>query len=410
MKIAVIGDTHLGFAWDTPRQEDSFRNARDAVRKSLEEKPDIIIQLGDMFHDRVPKFEVLAPGINIWSRANAKLKPVKIFERVRKGKLEQMNKEIPAIITISGNHERRSSQYVNPVQLVEKSNAIYTMHAESIVVEANGERIGIHGLSSVPNNVCAEVIRAWNPKPFPGMPNIMLFHQNFREVIPILGDEVPSFADMPPGFDVYLCGDIHWRVEDKHPSSGAPIIFTGSTVKTQLKKLESTQKKGIYIVSFEDKQTKIMLKILDTPREFTYETMKIDGLKPSEILIRIEEDIIKKLQYHIKEIKPIVRYKLKGKLADGFLPSDLNAAKLIKKYENKLLVFVDKVKVVSSKFSERAKFLADLKSKKVSVEELGLEILCKRLGVKDGRKIDGLLQTLGDNNLEGARAVLEGED
>ena len=42
-----------------------------------------------------------------------------------------------------------------------------------------------------------------------------------------------------------------------------------------------------------------------------------------------------------------------------------------------MLVFVDKNKVVSSKLAERAKFLADLKSKKVSIDQLGLKILCK---------------------------------
>lgn len=406
MKIAVIGDTHLGFAWGTPREKDSFRNARDAVGKALEENPDIIIQLGDMFHDRVPRFEILAPGMEVFSTASAKLKPVKIYSRIRGGKEEQLNEEIPAVITIFGNHERRSEQYVNPVQVVARSKAIYTMHSESIVVESGGKRLGIHGLSSVPNNVCREVLKKWNPQPFPGMPNIMLLHQNFKEVIPVLGDEVPSFADLPTGFDTYLCGDIHWRVEDQHPSTGAPIIFTGSTVKTQLKKLESTQKKGIYVVNFNSSPAKIILKELDTPRDFVYVDLNIDGKKPSEIITKIEEDIIEKIKYHIKKLKPIVRYKLKGNLADGFLPTDLTFKRLIRKYEDKMLVFIDKKKVTSDKLSERAKFLSDLKNKKVSVEQLGLSLLCKKMGIKDSRKVEGLLNALSEGDLGKAKELL----
>lgn len=411
MKIAVIGDTHLGFAWDSPRQEDSFRNARDAINKALEEKPDFIIQLGDMFHDRVPKFEILAPGMELWTHANSKLPEVKLFERVKKGKLEQLNKVVPSVITIAGNHERRSDQYVNPVQLVERSNSILNLHAESVVIEtAKGERIGIHGLSSVPNSVCAEVLKAWKPKPFPNMPNIMLLHQNFREVIPVLGEGVPCYADLPLGFDAYLCGDIHWRVEDKHPSSGVPIIFTGSTVKTQLKKLESTQKKGIYIVDFAGKQPKITLKTLTTPRDFEYINLDIKGMKPSEITTHIDEDLAKKVKYLTKQIKPIVRYKLKGELAEGFLPTDLSFNRLIKKYADKMLVFVDKGKVSSAGLSERAKFLSDLKSKKISVEQLGLQILCKRLKVTDARKIESMLLALSEGNIDGAKELLEDGD
>jgi len=406
MKIGVIGDTHLGFAYGTPRQEDSFRNAKDAIKKVLEEKPDIIVQLGDMFHERVPKPEILAPGIEIFSNVSSQLKPVKLFTKIRAGKEKQLNRVIPPIVTIFGNHERRAEQYINPVQLVERSRAIYCMQAESIVIECGKERIGIHGLSAVPNNICSEALKAWNPKPFQNIPNIMLLHQNFKEVIPQLGDEAPSFADLPVGFDIYLCGDTHWRVEEKHPSSGAPIILAGSTVRTQLKKLESTQKKGVYILDFSNKKVKITFKELETPRDFIYEEFDIGGKKPSEILTQIDEDLSKKLKYHLKDLKPIVRYKLKGKLADGFLPTDLTVNRLIHKYEDKILVFIDKTKVVSSKLAERVKFLEDLKSKKISVNQLGLKILCEKLGIKDSREIEGILNALSDGDIKKAGELL----
>jgi len=99
-------------------------------------------------------------------------------------------------------------------------------------------------------------------------------------------------------------------------------------------------------------------------------------------------------------------YKLKGNLADGFLPTDLTFKRLIRKYEDKILVFIDKGKVTSKKLSERAKFLSDLKNKKISVEQLGLNLLCKKLGIKDSREVEGLLSALSEGDLNKAQELL----
>ena len=59
LKVAVISDTHLGFAYGTERQEDSFINFEQAFNNAVREQPQAILLGGDIFHDRIPKQEIL---------------------------------------------------------------------------------------------------------------------------------------------------------------------------------------------------------------------------------------------------------------------------------------------------------------------------------------------------------------
>jgi len=71
------------------------------------------------------------------------------------------------------------------------------------------------------------------------MHNVFMIHQTFRELIPDVRQDAISYANLPPGFSIYILGHIHWRVEDKHPFTDAPIIVPGSTIRTQLRKIEA---------------------------------------------------------------------------------------------------------------------------------------------------------------------------
>ena len=51
MRIAVIGDMHLGLDHHGPRKNDSFINAKEAFDIAISEKVDLIIQTGDVFHN-----------------------------------------------------------------------------------------------------------------------------------------------------------------------------------------------------------------------------------------------------------------------------------------------------------------------------------------------------------------------
>ena len=43
MKLAFISDIHLGFAYGTERQEESFDNFRQAFELALKDKPDLVL-------------------------------------------------------------------------------------------------------------------------------------------------------------------------------------------------------------------------------------------------------------------------------------------------------------------------------------------------------------------------------
>lgn len=409
MKIAVIADTHLGFSLDTERGEDSFRNAAEAFHKAIARKPDLILLLGDIFHDRVPKPEIIGRAIDLLKSVNKKVKKAKVNRRLKGAKDELLDVEIPAIVSIYGTHEMRNVGNVNPIQLLEKAGLLVNMHAESLLIEAGGEKIGLHGMSGVPDKYAREAIQTWNPKKFDQVTNIGLFHQTFKELIPEVGQEVASFSDLPAGFDLYLLGHIHWNVEDFHPAFKTPILVPGSTVRTQLRKIEGKKPKGFYIIETGKGKLNAEFITLESIRKFYYELMILEDRKPSEIIGECSAKIKQILEYELSREKPLIRFKFRGKLAEGFLPTDLNFSPLIKDFKDKSLLFFDKSSIESAKLSEKAKLLLDLKNKKLSIEQLGMQILLEKLKPKDSedeKLIEQLFSLLAEDELDKAEEIL----
>ena len=67
MKIVVIGDTHLGYDFGGPRGEDSFLALEEVIERAQD--ADLILMLGDVFDNRIPKPEIFARGARILGRA-----------------------------------------------------------------------------------------------------------------------------------------------------------------------------------------------------------------------------------------------------------------------------------------------------------------------------------------------------
>ncbi|MBT5274680.1 DNA repair exonuclease [Candidatus Woesearchaeota archaeon] len=405
MKIAIIGDMHLGFDHHGPRKNDSFINAREAFDIAISEKVDLIIQTGDLFHERLPKPEVLSPAIQLMNSVKSKLNSPKIINRIYDGKEELLNKEIPPIVLIYGNHEKRPPEYINPLQMLHGAGSVYLMEQESLVIEAGKERIGIHGLSSVSETYVKELVKDWNPKAFPNMKNLLLIHQNFQELLPKQPPETMSYSDLPSNMDYHILGHIHWAQTEKHPKSKAPIVLPGSTVMTDLKWIESKSKKGILIVDFKERISSKFVELKNS-RILHYEVINAKGKKPSDITNEIQEDIIKKIEYHNHKLIPLLRYSIRGELADGFIPSDVSLRPLVKKYIDRVLIKIDKSKLTSKILSEKAKLVSDLKQNKVSVEALGIKILSEKMKIKDLDKLSFLFNALGDGDLEAAEKLL----
>ena len=405
-KLAVISDTHLGFAYDTEKQEDSFSNFEQALNLALLEQPRVILLGGDIFHDRIPKQEVLGKAIEIFTKANrAMKKKITVIRKIKDGKVELEKFQIPPIIAIWGTHERRHKGSTNPVQILEKAGLLYCLHAESILLEMDTDKIGIHGLSGVPEAYAKDTLRTWNPHPFKEGPNVLMVHQNFKQIMPPV-DHYLEFKDLPPEFNVYLLGHVHNTSQNKHPISKTPIITVGSTVSTQMQKIESESEKGFYILEFGRMQGGIKFVPIQT-RKLIYEDFDITGNKPSDVYFKLAE----KLDAYLKksyDLKPMIRIRLIGKLPDGFSPEDIKLSKLIREYSDKCIISLDKSKMSSSELDKSSQLLQDIKQNKFLVDKVGLEILAKNL--KTELKLEtlhNLFELLSAGELEKAEQELE---
>jgi len=405
MRIAVIGDMHLGLDHHGPRKNDSFINAKEAFDIAISEKVDLIIQTGDVFHERLPKPEVISPAIKLFNSLQGKIKSPKLVTQVRNKQETLLTQELPPVILIYGNHEKRPPGYVNPLHVLHNAGSVHLLEKDSVVIQAGKDRIGLHGLSNVSELFAKETVKEWSPKAFPNMKNFFLIHQNFQELLPHQPPETLSYKDLPKNMDYHILGHIHWAQSDKHPSTKAPVVLPGSTVMTEMKRIESKSKKGILILDVKENISSKFIE-LKKSRILHYEVIKVKEDKPSEITAKIQGDIIKKIEYHTHELLPLLRYSLRGELAEGFIPSDVSFRTLIKKYQEKALIKVDKSKLTSKTVGEKAKLISDLKQNKISIESLGVKILAKKMKIKDTAKLNDLFTALSQGDLEIAEKLL----
>lgn len=402
VKLAVISDLHLGFKTGSERKEDAYSQAAKAFSKALSEDPDIIILLGDIFHKKIPSQETLGESISFFSELNRKFNKFVKIRKLKENKLVESGR-IPSIVTIYGTHERRNPGKVNPVHILEKANLIHCLNKDSILIQINGQRIGLHGLSGVHDTFAKKELLDWNPKPFDKAFNLFLIHQTFNDIIPTNNSEFLEFKDLPEGFDMYLLGHIHWKIEEKHPITKKPILVPGSTIRTQLREIESKIEKGFYIINIV--QDRIRTKFVPiTTRPFFFEKIKIENQKPSEIVTNVTEKIDNILNKKPKD-KALVKFKIEGKLAEGFLPADLQIKSLTKKYSDKLFLNIDTSNVTSSDLEKRESFLQKIMQRKESVESIGLQLLMNSLKSSDPI-IEEIFTSLSEDDLERAKGLI----
>ena len=411
LKIAVLSDTHLGFGIGTERENDCYENLEQATKLALKEGAQLILMCGDIFHDKIPRQEVLGKAIEIFTRVNRSMNSApKLLKRVKLGNTEVFKElVIPPVIAIWGTHERRHIGSTNPVQILEKAGLMACLHTESILVECNSDKIGIHGMSGVPEQYAKDTMKAWSPKPFEDCFNILMLHQNIKEAMPPV-DYALDFGDFPKDF-ISLCGHIHSTSRHKHPVSKNPIIVVGSTVTTQLQKIESETPKGFYIFEFGRENYNYKFVTIKT-RPFFYETLDVAGKRPAEILADVEEKILSILKNNPvpENVKPVIRLKLDGTLAQGFRTEDFNFSRILAGFEQKVILSLDKSKLEATDSQQHSKLLEDLRDRKLSIDEIGIKILEKNLGVNiNAEKLGTIFNLLSEDEIEQAELAIEGQ-
>jgi DNA repair exonuclease SbcCD nuclease subunit len=367
MKISIIPDAHCGYAYGERRGNDSLLALEEAIEKSLD--ADMILIAGDLFDSRLPKQEVFARVAKILSKAqNIPCRTTFIETRGKSTKdiSPSALRGIP-IIAIHGNHDRRSKHMVNPIQTLEHAGLLIHLHCGSIVFDASGEKIAIHGMSSVPERYAKDILNKWKPLPIANASNILLMHQSIEPYIysPL---EPPSIKldDLPAGFNLIANGHIHWH--DQKTMGGFQLLITGSLSPTSIHKKESEQKKGFFTY---DGQT-ISFKGIENQRKIFWENLYLN----ENIKYDLNNKISNLLSKFSGNLEPIIKIKINGMLEKGQqMPS---FSDIENRYKEKAILNITK-KVKSEDFKEQVELLRLMRESKLSPEEQGLALLRENL-------------------------------
>lgn len=380
MKLAVMSDFHLGYSYNTERREDSFVQANEALQKATELNADAILIAGDIFDSRIPNQEVLGLAIQM-------------FKRVA-------DKKIP-VFAIHGTHERRGKGLTNSVQLLEKAGLLKHLHCEHSVVDIKGQKLAVYGMSGVPEEFASIVLEKWHPEPVPGALNIMMLHQS---IDPFLytsdGKTSLKLTDLPQNFDLIVGGHMHWNEEREY--GGGKFIIPGSTVLTQMRRIEVEKPKGFYI--YENGSLNFVK--LSTPRKFYFIAMPFENAAPQQVIDRIRAELSSIAE---SGKKPIVKIALHGTLGSGFSGDQIDLGAIERQFQNKIILRIDKDRFGSKEILERRDLIERLRQKQLSVDELGVEILKRHLEELNYGKLSSLeplLNALFEGNYEEARRVL----
>ncbi len=362
LKIAIVSDLHLGYE---RFREDAFKQAEQALEMAASSADAIIIP-GDIFDMRVPKPDVLAEAINLFRNLSKK----EWRSRVETTEAVNRNYTSVPIIAIPGTHERRAQGVENPVTLLGLAGLLVDVSDGYAVLQKGDEKVMVYGIGGVSEERFLDTIRKLDPKPLQGHFSIFMFHQSTYELLPFSEDFV-TFDDLPEGFDLYVDGHIHSRVEKK--VHGKPFLIPGSTVLTQLKDSEQ-EEKGFYIYD-----TVANTYSFQKIKSRAFFVVKVDiGNKGAEALVKeIKESIEEALTRGSKS--PIIRVQMSGKLKKDARSIDIDYQGIIKGYEGRAVVEIARPGVEDIEAITDVDALRKGSLDNMSVKDYGLGIFMERL-------------------------------
>lgn len=368
MIITIFSDTHLGFQPEQ-REKEAFEQAFSALNLAIQKKADVILHCGDLFDKSVPLQETWHEAFKLFSLSRyTENSQVKVFDKENKPVFFQ---GVP-VIAIHGTHEYRGKEFKNALQVLEKAGFVLYLHASFFVLKKESEKIAVHGLGGVPEKVAKNVLMQWNPKPVENAKNIVLLHQSFKEFLPFEDEMIAtlSVSDLPENFDLFVNGHIHFSnfLEQENKK----LLFTGSTIITQMKELEATKPK---LVHFLDTKTMEIESIpIPNQKKFFFKKVVCENLEP----IEVQEKIFSELKKVNCEKKPLVKVKVKGVMPKGFSKKDIDLTSIQQGFAGKMLLYID-LDLKDTEFQKAILELKELHERKKSVSKLGLEILEKNL-------------------------------
>lgn len=183
-------------------------------------------------------------------------------------------------------------------------------------------------------------------------------------------------------------------------------MIPGSTVITQFEKNEAETEKVIGQITI-DNEIKTEFIPLETTRKFYYEELAIEQ---STLTLReqVERRLTQIMYSDSYTKKPIVRMKLKGK---DFNIIDQDLRNIENKFSDKFVLVLVK-ELESQELTEKKELLKNLREQKLSVEEIGLNLLKKNLeefGMENEFDYDTMFHLLSDDQTESALNILLGQ-
>jgi len=298
MKIAFIGDSHLGYF---RFEKDAHVQAKRAFLDASE-KADLIVHVGDLFDTRIPKLNTLDKAIEI----------LKI----------PVEKGIPTYL-IHGNHDRRGKGLTNALTVLSNVKLIRYINNEIAYIKdkRNDEKIGILGIGNVPDDYAPEVIEKViqiKGKPKNVNFSILIMHQTVTEFVHGIRNTLSIFDLEKYGFDLIVNGHIH----KFHSALDGKFLIPGSTVLTQLKE-DELGAKGYILYNTESRSYEfIPIKV----RDFKYKKLVFENAGLEEVISKINKtisELIRNTDFSPGN-EPVVKIKLMGTLASGINSSDIH--------------------------------------------------------------------------------------
>ncbi len=384
MKIGIVSDMHLGYS---RFEEDAYRQAKFALSKAAS-MSDAILMPGDIFDFRFPKPNIIAQAIKI-------LRP--LMEKEWPAKIDSFNganniyTSIP-ILAIPGTHERTAVGKENPLNLLSLAGIVADISEGTAIISKGEEKVAIYGLGGISDDRVKDKLKELDPKPVKGMFNIFVMHQSVYEFMPFSTDFL-KLEDLPEGFDLYINGHIHNRIEGK--AHGKLFLIPGSTVLTQLKESEQ-EPKGFILYDTESNSHQFinipsrpfMMKTLEFSKSSSdYVYKKCDGAIDDLLNNYNSRQDLPTEGSLTKPMKPIIRLVLEGTIESGTSVSSLNLRSLISKYTDSAHVEIDS-KLSSESLEEELSLVRSGQSDNLSIKDLGMELLKKNSETLNIKNLD----------------------
>ena len=409
MKVALISDTHLGTKWGTARERDSFDQAREALELALELGAQLILVLGDIFETRIPRQEMWVQAMRILTLPLLKERsPIKLKNTLNKSpeEISPLALRGVPVVALHGNHERRAKGLTNPVEALEAAGLLIHLNQNTLVFETPIGKIAIHGMSNVPEKYGKSALATWNPKPLDEAFNILMLHQAVGQYV-FSSEERPTIdlADLPQAFDLYLCGHVHYHAETT--AHGKPLLFPGSTERTQLIPIEAQVPKGFYMLELGDGSKYEFIELRGL-RDFRYVEMTFDGVEIPELSAAVRERVEELLAGPRRnpEKLPLLRVRLRGTLAKEASRGEFDESSIQGEFADRAIVTISKDELVAPGLKEKVQFLRELRERKLSIDEMVMSLLdsnLKDLGYSHALDVRALYELLVEDKEDEAR-------